>query len=63
MELEHIMEKDAPWRPELCRIWERSVDLEAQPLKRFGLFRGCGFGPAVRGIVGFGHDYISRMFS
>ena len=31
MELEHIMEKDAPWRPELCRIWERSVDLEAQP--------------------------------
>ena len=39
------------------------VDLEAQPLKRFGLFRGCGLGPAVRGIVGFGHGYISRMFS
>ena len=39
------------------------VDLEAQPLKRFGLFRGCGFGPAVRGIVGFGdRRYLADVF-
>ena len=31
MELEYITEEESPWRPELCRIWEQSVDLAAQP--------------------------------
>ena len=31
MELEYITEEEFPWRPELCRIWEQSVDLAAQP--------------------------------
>ena len=31
MELEYITEEEAPWRPDLCRVWERSVDLASQP--------------------------------